>query len=142
LRSAILGHLQGRWRPLLLTAIFTGLRASELRGLRWADVDLKKAQLRIRQVVVGAAGLSASNSIAGDLARPTVSAIGQYRTFETRGTARPSQAQLEQARRNLALAMIGSFVALLVGAGASVAGSQWLPENVSRTATFAEQQRR
>jgi hypothetical protein len=92
-------------------------------------------------VVVGAAGLSASNSIAGDLAGPTVSAIGQYRTFETRGTARPSQAQLEQARRNLALAMIGSFVALLVGAGASVAGSQWLPENVSRTATFAEQQR-
>jgi integrase len=46
---AILGHLQGRWRPLLLTAIFTGLRASELRGLRWADVDPKKAQLRIRQ---------------------------------------------------------------------------------------------
>jgi integrase len=46
---AILSHLQGRWRPLLLTAIFTGLRASELRGLRWADVDLKKAELRIRQ---------------------------------------------------------------------------------------------
>ena len=41
---AILSHLQGRWRPLLLTAVFTGLRASELRGLRWADVDLKKAE--------------------------------------------------------------------------------------------------
>jgi hypothetical protein len=39
--------------------------------------------------------------------------------FENRGTARPSQAQLEQARRNLALVMIGSFVALLVGAGAA-----------------------
>ena len=46
---AILRHLQGRWRPLLLTAIFTGLRASELRGLRWTDVDLKKAEIRIRQ---------------------------------------------------------------------------------------------
>jgi integrase len=46
---AILGHLQGRWRPLLLTAIFTGLRASELRGLRWADVDLKQAQVRVHQ---------------------------------------------------------------------------------------------
>lgn len=46
---AILGALEGRWRPLLLTAIFTGLRASELRGLRWADVDLKQAELRIRQ---------------------------------------------------------------------------------------------
>jgi integrase len=32
-----------------LTAIFTGLRASELRGLRWADVDLKKGQLHVRQ---------------------------------------------------------------------------------------------
>jgi integrase len=46
---AILAHLQGRWRPLLLTAIFTGMRASELRGLRWADVDLRKAEIRIRQ---------------------------------------------------------------------------------------------
>ena len=46
---AIVAHLQGRWRPLILTAIFTGLRASELRGLRWEDVDLKKAELHVRQ---------------------------------------------------------------------------------------------
>jgi integrase len=46
---AIVGHLKGRWRPLLMTAIFTGLRASELRGLRWADVDFKKAELHVRQ---------------------------------------------------------------------------------------------
>ena len=39
----------GRWRPLLLTAIFTGLRASELRGLRWSDVDLKAGKLDMRQ---------------------------------------------------------------------------------------------
>ena len=47
--KAIIAHLQGRWRPLLLTAIFTGLRASELRGLRWADVDLKLGELHVRQ---------------------------------------------------------------------------------------------
>jgi integrase len=46
---AIVGALQGAWRPILLTAIFTGLRASELRGLRWADVDLKKGELHVRQ---------------------------------------------------------------------------------------------
>jgi integrase len=46
---AIIAHLDGRWRPLLLTAIFTGLRASELRGLAWEDVDLKKAVLHVRQ---------------------------------------------------------------------------------------------
>jgi integrase len=36
-------------RPILLTAIFTGLRSSELRGLRWSDVDLKGAELHVRQ---------------------------------------------------------------------------------------------
>ena len=39
----------GRIRPLLLTAIFTGVRASELRGLRWADVDLARNELHVRQ---------------------------------------------------------------------------------------------
>ena len=46
---AILDVLVGRWRPIILTAIFTGLRASELRGLRWADVDLKRGELHVRQ---------------------------------------------------------------------------------------------
>jgi integrase len=46
---ALIAELDGRWRPLLLTAIFTGLRASELRGLRWIDVDLKKGELYVRQ---------------------------------------------------------------------------------------------
>ena len=46
--KAIIGKLQGRWRPLLLTAIFTGLRASELRGLRWSDVNLTKGELNVR----------------------------------------------------------------------------------------------
>lgn len=39
----------GRARPMLLTAIFTGLRASELRGLRWADVNLARNELHVRQ---------------------------------------------------------------------------------------------
>ncbi len=46
---AIVAAVKGRWRPVLLTAIFTGLRASELRGLRWSDVDLKKGELHVRQ---------------------------------------------------------------------------------------------
>jgi integrase len=39
----------GKGRALLLTAALTGLRASELRGLRWADVDLTKRQIHVRQ---------------------------------------------------------------------------------------------
>ena len=32
-----------------MTAAFSGLRASEMRGLRWADVDLKDSKLHVRQ---------------------------------------------------------------------------------------------
>jgi integrase len=46
---AILGAAKGRWRPFLVVAAFTGLRASELRGLRWADVDLRRNELHVRQ---------------------------------------------------------------------------------------------
>lgn len=47
--AAMVRAMAGRWRPLLITAIFTGMRASELRGLRWADVDLKTGRLHVRQ---------------------------------------------------------------------------------------------
>src|SRR5262249_39863538 len=46
---ALIAHLTDRRRPLLLTAIFTGLRSSELRGLRWQDIDLKAGVLHVRQ---------------------------------------------------------------------------------------------
>jgi integrase len=45
----ILGALRGRYRTMLMTAIFTGLRASELRGLRWQDIDFKAGELHVRQ---------------------------------------------------------------------------------------------
>jgi integrase len=47
--SAIMNAAKGRWRPLIIVAAFTGLRASELRGLRWADVDLKANELHVTQ---------------------------------------------------------------------------------------------
>lgn len=36
-------------RPLILTAILTGLRSSELRGLRWEDIDLTLGTVTVRQ---------------------------------------------------------------------------------------------
>ena len=47
--KAFLGFLSGRWRPMLMTAAFCGLRGSELRGLRWADIDLTKRELTVTQ---------------------------------------------------------------------------------------------
>ena len=47
--KSIIAAAMGHSRPFLLTAIFTGLRSSELRGLRWSDVDLKQGRLEVRQ---------------------------------------------------------------------------------------------
>jgi len=47
--ARIVAAARGRARPFLITAIFTGMRASELRGLRWGDVDLTKGELYVRQ---------------------------------------------------------------------------------------------
>jgi integrase len=38
-----------RYRPLLATAVFTGLRLGELLGLTWADVDLNAEVVRVRR---------------------------------------------------------------------------------------------
>lgn len=46
---AIVNAAEGRWRPLIITALFTGLRASEIRGLRWSDLDLTRKVLTVSQ---------------------------------------------------------------------------------------------
>lgn len=68
--KAIVGKLEGRWRPLLLTAIFTGLRASELRGLRWSDVDLKKGNVHVHQRADRYNEIAAPKSEAGERTVP------------------------------------------------------------------------
>lgn len=48
LRS-LLEHADNDFKPLLMTAIMTGLRSSELRGLPWSDVDLKTGTITVSQ---------------------------------------------------------------------------------------------
>jgi integrase len=47
----ILGHATGKARVILAVAAFAGLRASELRGLRWSDLHLgtKPARIEVNQ---------------------------------------------------------------------------------------------
>jgi integrase len=59
-----------RYRPLLLTAIFTGLRASELRGLRWQDIDFDKAELHVRQRADAYNKIGPPKSAAGERSVP------------------------------------------------------------------------
>ncbi len=67
---AILANAEGRWRPLLVTAVFTGLRASELRGLRWADVDLDGRILHVTQRADRYNVIGRPKSVAGERAVP------------------------------------------------------------------------
>src|SRR5262245_41548931 len=70
---AIVGKLDsgaGRFRPLLLTAIFTGLRSCELRGLRWSDIDLKRGALHVRQRADGLNKIGPPKSESGERAVP------------------------------------------------------------------------
>ena len=46
---ALIDHAPDHWRPLIVTAIFTGMRISELRGLSWRNVDLGKGIIHVRQ---------------------------------------------------------------------------------------------
>ena len=82
-------------------------------------------------VVVAAAAIvpASAGSVAGNLAGPTYAANARVAYYannpvrETVGsTSRPAtQAQLEEARKHFAYAMLASFFALLLGAGAAYA---------------------
>jgi len=48
-KRLIVAATDTRAKALLLLGSFTGLRASELRGLRWRDIDLKKGEVHVRQ---------------------------------------------------------------------------------------------
>jgi integrase len=45
----LLATISGRHRPLIVTAVFTGMRASELRGLPWSAIDFEKRTITVRQ---------------------------------------------------------------------------------------------
>lgn len=47
----LIASLEDNWRPFFVTVIFTGMRSSEVRGLRWQDVDFKRKCVSIRQRV-------------------------------------------------------------------------------------------
>lgn len=50
--TAILGACDGPARHLFQFAFWSGLRTSELIGLRWSDVDFEAGLIRVRQAVV------------------------------------------------------------------------------------------
>ena len=72
---SLLPQLQGRFRPLILTALFTGLRTSELRGLTWAAVDLKAGELTVSQRLDRFGALGRPKSKAGKRTLPLLNLV-------------------------------------------------------------------
>lgn len=46
-----MGAPDDRWSALYVLAVTTGLRQGELLGLKWEDVDLESATLRVRHTL-------------------------------------------------------------------------------------------
>jgi len=62
----MLAHAPARWRPWLFTAIFTGMRISELRGLTWDHVNFEQGVIHVcrradRWYAIGAPKTRAGN---------------------------------------------------------------------------------
>ena len=71
----LLPQLQGRIRPLILTAAFAGLRWSELRGLTWANVDLAGATLKVTQRMDRYGDIGQTKSAAGERSIPLLGLV-------------------------------------------------------------------
>lgn len=67
---AMLDKATGRYRPLLITAVFTGCRASELRGLTWSHVDLDNRRVVVSQRVDKYSVMGSTKSQAGQRTIP------------------------------------------------------------------------
>lgn len=79
-----------QWRAPIIFDIFSGLRRAELVGLRWSDVDLESAVIRVRQTYNYAAGYGAyedtpksrSSDRPVKLARSAVLLLQEYKTWQ------------------------------------------------------------
>jgi integrase len=80
--NLLIDNATPKWRPLIIAAIFTGMRAGELRGLRWSDVDLEAGVIHVRQRADGWGRMGAPKSRAGKrdipLAPIVVNALKQW----------------------------------------------------------------
>ncbi|WP_018688703.1 tyrosine-type recombinase/integrase [Ahrensia kielensis] len=68
--KALVGVLSGVWKPILITAIFTGMRSSELRGLTWSDVDLNKSKITVSKRADRYNQIGSPKSLAGQRTIP------------------------------------------------------------------------
>jgi integrase len=108
----------------LLTAIFCGLRASELRGLRWSDVNLDKRELHVRQRADRYSAIGKPKSESGERTVPlTPIVVNTLREWKLacpkseRGLVFPSSGGLIEHHKNI---VERGLVPTLVAAGVTM----------------------
>ncbi|MDH3668005.1 MAG: site-specific integrase [Paracoccaceae bacterium] len=86
---ALIENTPDDWRAFIVTAIFTGLRQSELRGLRWSHVDFDNKIVGVRARADKWGNMGPPKSKAGrrdiPLAPIVVSALKQHRAAQPVG---------------------------------------------------------
>jgi len=83
--KALLSHASDDFRPFVMTAILTGLRASELRGLTWSNVDLKGGAIKVVQRADKSNKIGPPKSDAGHRSIPISAAlVAELRAWKLR----------------------------------------------------------
>lgn len=119
----IVAALRGRSRPLLLTMIFSGLRASEVRGLTWGNLDLKGERIHVRERADRFKAIGKPKSEAGERSVPlpaiVVNTLREWKLASTKGDTGlvfPDLSGGPQAHRTIA----DAWMAAQLRAGVSV----------------------
>lgn len=95
--KALLASCGDDLRPLMMVAVLTGLRSSELRGLRWDDVDLKAGTISVGQRADAWGVIGPPKSSAGYRTIPIAPAlIAELKRWKLR--ARPSELVFPNAK--------------------------------------------
>jgi integrase len=73
--KAMVDATSGRWRTFLMFAVSTGLRSSELRGMSWDHLDLRKGEVHVHQRADRYGTIDAPKSEAGERVIPLLPGV-------------------------------------------------------------------
>lgn len=115
---SLVNSIDGHWRPFAVTAVFTGLRSSELRGLCWDAVDLRAGVVHVRRRADRYGGIDKPKSEAGERAVPlpplALTTLREWRLRCPRsdlGLTFPTRSGRVQDRANIVRALNAAWVA-------------------------------
>jgi integrase len=129
---ALLAAAQPPYRALIVTAVFTGLRASELRGLSWNDVDLVAETLTVRQRADRWNEIGSPKSNAGKRVVPLAPTVVN--------TLKEWRLQSPKSDRNLVFPTRDGNVANITNLHRTVLGPLQLAAGITSTSTIRAKQ--